>query len=755
MPPVENQVQKRYEFGSFLLELEPWRLLKQGVEVPLRKKGQEILLLLIEHAGHMIEKEEILNRVWPERVVEESNLSQHIHLLRRALEDDPKNQDYILTIPGKGYLFNYEVRMVVGPSNELSSTSTSASNDLAGDPTENEMGNPPQSLSPPSLPTSLSRGSDRRGISRLALKWGLSLIVAGALASGLYLVRRWQSRSGSLNLMELSSSIIVPQVTLPGQDSHPRFSPDGQFLAFSSEGYGSASRNIYLQQIADGELTRLTNDPRSDSYPTWSPDSSQIAFLREPVRSGDPYLVMIIPAGGGEAREVGQSWGGLAWSPDGKSLVITYLEKDRPLSRLALLPIEGGPIVPISPPLSSNNSDAVLFESHPKFSRNGQFLAFVRWKSDVKADLHLVDLRTRAIRRLTFDEAGIPALEWTEDSREIVFSSDRRRPRQMWRLPLSGGEPIPIDLLPFDVDYLTIHPSGKMIAFTQSRNDSTIEIRRLTPSASGSSRVCSLNSSLEDDSARFSPDGKWIVFHSTRTGNHELWLARSDCTELRQLTQLKSDALGSPRWSPDGNRIVFDHHMDGNSEIFTIRIDGRELRRLTNHPVSDSVPSWSKDGAWVYFSSGRNGSNQIWKVPSSGGTAIQVTFKGGLEAIESEDGKTLYYNYRDRLRSLDFATGVEAPLPELKEISVDRHWQLTPRAIFYAPIRPDGRSQLHRLDLTTRKITPLFELEKTLVRWLPRFAVSPDEQLLATYYYEYRLGDILLLKEQDKQSTAN
>lgn len=118
--------------------------------------------------------------------------------------------------------------------------------------------------------------------------------------------------------------------------------------------------------------------------------------------------------------------------------------------------------------------------------------------------------------------------------------------------------------------------------------------------------------------------------------------------------------------------------------------------------------------------------------------------------MESEDRKTLYYNYRDRLHSLDFATGVEAPLPELKEISVDRHWQLTPRAIFYAPIRSDGRSQLHRLDLSTRKITPLFELEKTLVRWLPRFAVSADEQLLATYFYEYRLGDILLLKEQGK-----
>jgi len=416
-----------------------------------------------------------------------------------------------------------------------------------------------------------------------------------------------------------------------------------------------------------------------------------------------------------------------------------------------MIPIEGGPSQLVSPPPTPNDTRTVIYEGDPKFSRDGKFLAFVRSISDTNADLYVLDLKTRAIRRLTSDQRMIPTFEWTADSQEILFSSDLTIPRRVWRLALAGGKPTPVDLFPFDIDSLAVHPTGKMVAFTQSGNDSVISINRLSPaSASPGPRPCLINSSLEDDSARFSPDGKWVVFHSTRTGSHELWLARSDCTEVRQLTQLQSVGLGSPRWSPDGSRIAFDHHIDGNAEIFTIRIDGRELRRLTNNPFPDLVPSWSSDGAWVYFCSGRSGVTHIWKVPAAGGTAVQVTSKGGFEAIESADGRTLYYTRGDRLRSLDFATGVEAPLPELSDVSVDRHWELTRRGLFYAPIQPDGRSQLHRLDLTTRQITPLFSLEKTFPNWLPRFAVSANEEMLATYYFEYRLGDILVLKEPEK-----
>ena len=55
------------------------------------------------------------------------------------------------------------------------------------------------------------------------------------------------------------------------------------------------------------------------------------------------------------------------------------------------------------------------------------------------------------------------------------------------------------------------------------------------------------------------------------------------------------------------------------------------------------MPSWSRDGLWIYFASDRDGTWQVWKMPSTGGPAVQVMHYGGYAAFESPDGKFLYY----------------------------------------------------------------------------------------------------------------
>ena len=74
--------------------------------------------------------------------------------------------------------------------------------------------------------------------------------------------------------------------------------------------------------------------------------------------------------------------------------------------------------------------------------------------------------------------------------------------------------------------------------------------------------------------------------------------------------------------------------------------NGGQPQRLTNDPTNDSQPSWSQDGNSIYFASPRTGREEVWRVPASGGAAVQVTRDGGYTAFESEDGK-LYYNKSD------------------------------------------------------------------------------------------------------------
>ena len=143
---------------------------------------------------------------------------------------------------------------------------------------------------------------------------------------------------------------------------------------------------------------------------------------------------------------------------------------------------------------------------------------------------------------------------------------------------------------------------------------------------------------------QFSPDGKRIVFASSRSGNCcEIWVCESDGSKPVQLTNFGGPIAGTPRWSPDGRQVVLDCNAGGNEDIYVVSVEGGPPRRLTSEKSEDVTPSWSRDGRWIYFASDRTGNWQVWKLPAEGGKAVQVTKGGGFAAFESYDGKTLYY----------------------------------------------------------------------------------------------------------------
>ena len=94
-----------YEFGPFRLDLEQRLLWHQGEPVALAPKVFETLILLIEHRGRVVKKEDMMKALWPDRFVEEANLTQNIFMLRKILGEDTGKAQYIETIPKRGYCF--------------------------------------------------------------------------------------------------------------------------------------------------------------------------------------------------------------------------------------------------------------------------------------------------------------------------------------------------------------------------------------------------------------------------------------------------------------------------------------------------------------------------------------------------------------------------------------------------------------------------------------------------------------------------
>lgn len=98
-----------YEFGPFRIDAVKRVLLREGEIVPLTSKSLDTLLVLVEHSGQVVTKDDLMKTLWPDTVVEENNLTQQISMLRKALGERANEHRYIVTVPGRGYSFVAEV----------------------------------------------------------------------------------------------------------------------------------------------------------------------------------------------------------------------------------------------------------------------------------------------------------------------------------------------------------------------------------------------------------------------------------------------------------------------------------------------------------------------------------------------------------------------------------------------------------------------------------------------------------------------
>src|SRR6266511_3419701 len=103
---MSKQNKRVFEFRPFTIDTVNRQLLRDGEVVPLKAKAVDTLLLLIENHGDVVEKDDLMQALWPDSFVEEANLTQNIYTLRKALGEG----DYIETIPRRGYRFVAPVR---------------------------------------------------------------------------------------------------------------------------------------------------------------------------------------------------------------------------------------------------------------------------------------------------------------------------------------------------------------------------------------------------------------------------------------------------------------------------------------------------------------------------------------------------------------------------------------------------------------------------------------------------------------------
>lgn len=156
-------------------------------------------------------------------------------------------------------------------------------------------------------------------------------------------------------------------------------------------------------------------------------------------------------------------------------------------------------------------------------------------------------------------------------------------------------------------------PDGKQLLWVSTRNGNQ-ELYKSGPQ--GEEIVRLTNHPDADNQPWWSPDGKEIVFVSYREGGARLYKMKSDGSGVKRLIPARPGQgnEGWPVWSPKGDRIAFSCLVQGQSDIFTVKSDGTDLRRITDHPAQDTFPSWTPDGKTLLFCSGRDGGTDIYAV---------------------------------------------------------------------------------------------------------------------------------------------
>lgn len=561
---------------------------------------------------------------------------------------------------------------------------------------------------------------------KASARWRMpAAVLLGAIGLGILLWKIWPSGPHVYRPIPITADL--------GRESQPSFSPDGRQIAYV---WSPPNRHpsIYLKTIGADSRSRLTADTQPEISPAWSPDGRFVAFLRRTPGPKESFTVMLAPVSGGPENEIAQLTlaSRLSWSADGQWLVA--IDRSVKAASLIAIAVSTGLKHALAEPLEFGYR---AYAISPDLRRL-VFVPFVPGASAVyELDLGPGLAPQGKARKISSDFfAG--DLTIAPNTREVIYTDAIwEEEAGLWRLGLtSGARPRLIYSGPDRYFTPAISRDQRRLVFAVNRDyhEDIWEKALSEPDADPTPLISSTHS---DMNPQYSPDGRYIAFHSTRSGASDIWVTNSDGSNPRRVTFTDARTTATPRWSPDGEWIAFESNQSGQSDVYVVRSAGGPIRRMTDSPATDAIPSWSRDGRTLYFVSNRTGRYEVWKMPAAGGAPTQVTYSGGFAAVESTDARFLYYsqtrNYGPVFRVPIAGGKAEQVTPDIQGL----FFAVTPRGIYFESDRA-----ISFWDQETGRTHEVLTPPKPMGVGL---AVSPDGQTLLFTQTDMHGADLYLI----------
>ncbi|MCA1619195.1 MAG: DPP IV N-terminal domain-containing protein [Acidobacteria bacterium] len=448
------------------------------------------------------------------------------------------------------------------------------------------------------------------------------------------------------------------------RDVYPRFSPDGKWLAFSSDRNGNL--DVYLIPAAGGTVKQLTSHSADDTVLNWSPDGRSVLFSSNRGENFLPLLYTVSVDGGMPVSAGADSGVQASFSPDGRRLA--YNQKSQAYWRKFYRGSYQSDVMvgDVAAKKFSSLTDFDGMDSWPMWARDGNIYFVSDRDGAGQTNIWRVPEAGGKAERVTSFKSGDvrwPAI--SADGRTIVFEHDF----QIAKLDLGSKRVTP---LRFDINAETGESLSEVRSFNSEVDDYDLapNSRRVVVSVHGEVFTAPVeegdlrqitDSPWRDRDVTYSPDGKWIAYVSDRSGREELYVSAVDGAGApRKLTDLDALKTGY-RWSPDSAQIAYAA-SDGKLRVLTVA-DGRSRELSTSRYGNIGTPAWSPDGKWLAYSKPDvSRTTDIYLTPAAGGEEKKVTFDSFSEAGPrfSPDGRKLYF-----LRNESTQTGQAAGQPAI------------------------------------------------------------------------------------------
>ena len=405
-----------------------------------------------------------------------------------------------------------------------------------------------------------------------------------------------------IDVIPSSGGPARPLVRAPGRDDHPAWSPDGKEIAFTSARSGQS--DIWIIPAAGGPARQVTTNPAGDHVPSWSPEGHFLAFQSD---RGGSFDIWVIPAAGGEARRITDTHDMYVprWSPDGRS--ISFHQTTFP-GELWVMPAAGGQ--------PQRLQDQVLGAGYPAWSPDAREIAFIRRGTEGELEIWKMAASGGDAVQVTLGAmvpSWWPRLSWSPDGKQLAFESNRGGNRDIWTVPLVGGEPDRVTLTEVSSQMLgpSWSPDGDRIAYKVSGDLIVV------PASGGPAEKLFSWEGRSILQPAWSPDGEKIAFVSHREEvGFQISVLTIESGEAEWLCQ-----GFSPSWSPDGTRLCFVRGFlkDENNDIWTIPASGGEPTQLSHtSDIDETLVAWSPDGERILFTTASFGASSIWIADVSG-----------------------------------------------------------------------------------------------------------------------------------------